>query len=260
MNALYPLQHDFQDYLCCSEKKILDEIVSTEKVSAEERLSVYENAYWSRLIDALATTYPVLEAYIGSSEFMILAKAYIHSYPSSFRSIRWFGDKFAQFLQTQALAQQNPFLIELAMVEWTMTLVFDAPDKEPIAMTALQSISPESWANIGFQFHPSLHCLNFSWNVMAIWKALSNDEDPPPPIQENQVTHWLFWRHGLEEQYCALSEKDAYAIKTMQNGALFSELCEGVCQWVKVQDAPIEAASLLKGWIIEGLVVGIQNV
>ncbi|OGT38498.1 MAG: hypothetical protein A3F12_04120 [Gammaproteobacteria bacterium RIFCSPHIGHO2_12_FULL_38_14] len=254
MKVLQCLQNQFQDYLLNSNPNFQNSIVNTKKVPAETRLAIYNNAYRSRLVDALAANYPVLQTYLGCEQFEALGQAYLSANPSSFRSIRWFGDQLVNFLNEHADYKAFPYLAELAQFEWVLTLVFDATDSPVLQMEEMGSIPPGAWVNMRLQTHPSLHRLSLSWNVVQIWQAISDDKTPPDPIENSVPIHWVVWRKDLTNHFCSLTEDEAWAIDALLNGATFSGICEGLCQWVDEGEAGLRAASLLKGWISEGLV------
>ena len=134
MSGLHRLQNQFQDYLLNSNPLFQNSIVNTKKIPAETRLAIYANAYRSRLIDALAANYPVLQAHLGCAQFEELGQAYLSAYPSLHRSIRWFGDQLTHFLCKNSCYKEIPYLGELAQFEWTLTLVFDATDSTILQM------------------------------------------------------------------------------------------------------------------------------
>ncbi len=258
MSGLQRLQNQFQDYLLNSNPHFQNSIVTTKKVPAETRLAIYANAYRSRLIEALAANYPVIQVYLGCDQFEELGQAYLNAYPSSFRSIRWFGDQLANFLNEHPDYKAFPYLAELAQFEWTLTLVFDATDSVVLQMEEMGNIPSDAWVDMRLQAHPSVHRLHSSWNVVQIWQAISDDKTPPDPIQNSVPIHWVLWRKELTNHFCSLTEDEAWAINIIINGATFSELCEGLCQWVDEEEAGLRAASLLKGWISEGLITKVM--
>lgn len=98
--SLADLQHDFLQYLRDpGETKITNAVLSTEKVSAELRLKIYANAYLSRLMEALQDNFPALHTLSGDEGFYALAKQYIHQYPSTSFSLRYFGDHLSDLLK-----------------------------------------------------------------------------------------------------------------------------------------------------------------
>jgi len=259
MNGLMNLQNKFQAYLMLSDCCIKDEIVGTGKVPVEVRLEIYGNAYRSRLVEALASNYPMLQIYLGDEQFEELGHAYMNANPSIFRSIRWFGDQFENFLNQHSDCQSYPYLAELAKLEWTMTLTFDATDHCLITMEDISNLSPEAWTDMRLIAHPSAHLIEFSWNVVQIWQDLSQEKIPVDPIQNEIPISWVFWRKDLVNQYCSLPQDESFAMNAMLKGMTFGEICEGLCQWVNEDEAAMRAASLLKGWIVSGLISEVQT-
>jgi len=258
MNHLMNLQNKFQSYLITSDDDINTDIEDTKKISATTRLQIYSNAYRFRLIEALSSNYPILQRYLGDELFQELALFYMEAHPSTFRSIRWFGDQLENFLRQHDKYSEFPYLAELSSLEWHMTLTFDAPDREIIDLEAVMQVPPDDWATMRFALHPSVYILEFQWNVIQIWKNLSQDDHPPEPSKYDISIPYIFWRKDLINQYCSLPPDERYAIDSILKGHTFGEICEALCQWVEEQDAALRAASLLKGWINSGLISAIQ--
>ncbi len=255
-HSLLDLENKFQNYLLHSNQDIFNHVVGTCKVPADIRLRIYENAYRSRLQDALSVTYPTLQNYLGQESFEELCFAYIDACPSQFRSIRWYGDQLSTFMHDNSPYQAFPYLHELAKLEWTMASVFDASDCPAIQIQDMQNIPPEAWIDMCLEMHPSAHRLNFSWNTVKIWQTINEEQACIKP-QQIKSEPWLFWRKELISQFSPLPEDEAWAIDMMIKNLTFGELCEGLCQWVDEQKAGMHAASLLKGWITAGLIVKI---
>lgn len=257
MTELQNLQASFQHYLFDESQGIKQHIKSSEKASADMRLDIYHNAYRVRLMDALLTHYPILASYVGEDIFDALANDYIRAHPSTFRSIRWFGDQLMYFLHSHEDYKAYPCLSELAQFEWAMSVAFDAEDKALLNANRLKSLPPESWVNMHFEMHPSVARLNFSWNVVSIWQSISEDEAPSDPMQTPLPMPWLIWRKETVNQFCSLTDYEAWAIDAVLERASFGEIGAGLCQWFDEEVASVEAASLLKSWIEAGLLTDI---
>ena len=62
----------------------LDELVTAHgDRTASDRLSVYANAYFARLIECLGESFPVLQRALGDEAFAGLAADYLVAHPSS---------------------------------------------------------------------------------------------------------------------------------------------------------------------------------
>jgi len=258
MSDLIQVQNKFQNYLLQDDADFTKLIISTEKVAAEKRLAIYSNAYRSRLHECLVSNYPILNSYLGAEFFEKMAIEYINQYPSTYRSIRWYGDQLSSFLTNHTLYNEFPYIAELAHFEWNMTLVFDAADDTLLKFTGLTQIPPEDWNNMRLQAHPSVHRLNCSWNIVQIWQDIADEKIPPEPVQHPSPIPWILWRKELINRFCSLTADEAWAIDAVISGLTFGEICEGLCQWVDEQNVGIHAASLLKGWIQSGLLAKVN--
>ena len=252
MRNLQSLQSQFQNFLLKNQEDIQKSIVQTEKVSIHQRLSIYLDAYRLRLIDSLAANFPILSSYLGYDAFSNLCRSYIDSYPSPYRSIRWYGDTFADYLKEKDAF----YLAELAEFEWKMTLAFDAADDEPLRIEQMAAVPPKAWASLRFKPHASLQLMQFSWNVVEIWEAMSKEEQPPEPKQLGPQT-WALWRREYSNRFYSLVEDEAFALDALYQGGTFGEICEGLCDWFSEGEVGLRAASLLKGWIESGLIANI---
>jgi hypothetical protein len=255
---LLTLQTALQNHLLNESSDIYSEVIDVGKISLQQRLGIYKHAYCARLQEALATNYPIMQLYLGDDQFDELAKAYIAALPSNFRSIRWYGDCLEHYLTTTSPYNDYSYLAELAKVEWEMTLVFDAPDDAVFELTRLNAIPFEAWADMRLQVHASVGQHDFLWNVVDVWKKLSDEQQPPDLIQHTQKQSYVFWRKELANYYSLLEPDEAAAIGKLCAGASFGDICEALCDYCEEEAVPLRAVTLLKGWITAGLISDIQ--
>ncbi|WP_298628423.1 DUF2063 domain-containing protein [uncultured Legionella sp.] len=253
MSELMELQQQFQNFLLSGDTCIDESVIETETVAVATRLGIYKDAYKLRLIESLTTSFPAVHAYLGTEEFQKLCRSYIAFHPSTYRSIRWYGhvlSEHAKHYYTNAYF----YVAELADLEWKMTLAFDAADDPVLSINDVASVPVDSWANMQFALHSSVQRLNYSWNTVPVWRALTNDSDLPEWDNTSKVTPWVLWRSQDNLiQYYSLSEEEAWALDAVIQGLSFGELCEGLCQWIAVDDVAMRAASFLKNWIQQGI-------
>jgi hypothetical protein len=254
MNKLFNTQQTFQQFLLNGNPEVYELIIGTEKVSAQKRLSIYQNAYRLRLADALASNFPVLKVYLGDDSFAEVASEYIARYPSQFRSIRWYGENLPVFLSQHADYREYDFLCELAQFEWCLSLVFDAADSKVVMMEDVVIIPAEYWAEMRLVPHPSVHRIDLTTNAVQIWQDISEEKTPHEPSQYPDKINWIVWRHNLVSHFNSLENDEAWAIDAMQKGLSFNDICEGLCKWHTVEYAGVRAASLLRAWIQAGLI------
>jgi len=253
MTELTRLQDQFQAYLLSTDVGIINSVISTPAVSAQTRLDIYRDGYQLRLIECLTANFPALHRYLGTEEFEKVCVAYIATHPSSYRSIRWYGDTLPEFLKAY-YGKSKAYLAELADFEWLMTLCFDAADDPQVQMEEMAAVPGEAWAGLQFKPHASLQRVNYFWNVVPLWKALVQEEELPNIEVGESSVPWVLWRApGYVIQFYSLTEEETWALDAIMQGLSFGELCEGLCHWLAPEEVGMCAATFLKGWIQKGM-------
>jgi hypothetical protein len=253
MSRLPEIQTDFQSYLLQGDSAIESHVLGTERVPIATRLAIYGDGYRARLVEALQANFPVLTELLGEGDFETLAGAYIRTHDSPFFSIRYYGNALSEFLAAEPEYAGAPVLAELARWEWAMTEVFDAPDAEPIAVSDLAQVAPEDWAELRFESHPSVRRLALSWNAPQIWKAVSDEAEPPEVVFNPEPVEWLLWRHELRTFFRSLEPGEAVALTAAREGQSFGEICALLSIESGETEAPAKAAGFLRNWVESGL-------
>lgn len=257
-SELYRLQKNMLDWLIRKDEKIKPDIVDTgevNKVSVEQRLAVYGNAYGYRLIDALSDNYPSVHTLFGDDDFYKMTYVYMAAYPSHHFSLRYFGHKLEEFLKEYS--SDEPVLAEMACFEWALRKGFDAKDTPSITLKELQEVPVEQWGMLQFKFHPSVSRLDLDWNTPQLWSAIDEETEPMPAEKLEYTYAWLLWRKELLTYYRSLDVDEAWALDTAMNNGSFAELCEGVCEWIDEEHAPSRVAGFLSQWIEDDILIGL---
>jgi hypothetical protein len=250
------VQGDFQEYLLRGNTAIEGQVVGTARVPVATRLGIYGDAYRARLAEALQANFPALAKLLDTEDFGALAAHYVAAHDSSFFSIRYYGHELPQFLSTHPDYTDAPVLAELARWEWAMTGTFDAADASPLVHTDLSLLSPQEWAQLRFTWHPSMARLGLAWNVPQLWQALNEDAERPVASVNREPVQWLLWRQDLTTYFRSLPKAEARTLDAARDAWPFGELCDLLCDEVGEAQAPATAATLLRGWIDAGLIIG----
>jgi hypothetical protein len=289
MSALNELQSDFQAFLLDGSGRMLSRVAGTAKVGAETRLAVYYDAYRLRLLEALGANYPVLRAWLGEDEFENIGIAYLAAHPSRHFSIRWFGHLLPEFLASTQPWRDKSSLAEMAALEWALSEAFDAHDDTVLGMADMATIPASAWPDMRLHFHSSAQRLDLRWNVPLLWKAVNRNldagkttascrgetsatpsagreqhadtpavADMPALVEQEYPQAWLVWRQEMKTWFRSLSVDEAWAFDAAMTGENFAAICEGLCEWIDAQNVAPHAAGLMKQWIGDGLVSGID--
>src|ERR1700720_1852744 len=107
-------------------------VLPSKTLSALERLSIYRDMYLPRIEEALAIDYPALKHFLGAEEFKRLVARYADAYPSRSYTLNRLGDHLPEFVATVNDLPKKEFCVDLARLEYALTMVFDAIETPPL--------------------------------------------------------------------------------------------------------------------------------
>lgn len=259
MSTLAELQRALQAHVLRGDDDARGAVVGTPLADASERLGIYAHAYRARLRGVLREDYPGLRAVAGREAFEALARAYVEATPSAHPNVRWYGAKLPAFVRERPPWSERVALGEMAQLDWSLGLAFDAADEAPLDFATLAALQPQDWPGLRLRLHASLRRARFTHNVDAIRRALDRDE--PPPVLEPSASpvHWAAWRRDGVARHRRLDEDEAAMLEAVACGGHFAGLCERLCEWHAPEQVAARAAALLRRWVDDSWIVAIDR-
>lgn len=235
-------------------------IESDDRLSALERLEIYANAYFYRILDCLKEDFPATLATLGADNFHNLITGYLIEYPPTEPSIAYAGRYLAEFLRhhpMRAMHERWPFIAELALLERTLIEVFHAAEAEPLSAEAMRSVAPEDWPALAMRTHPALAIVDCEWRVDELLREVeaAAGENGHPRDAARAAVSVLVWRRNSRVHYRALEQPERAALELASAGASFAAICEVVGAVCVEDDAVALINRLLARWIGDGLLI-----
>lgn len=228
----------------------IDEVfVSTPDLPASERLDIYRNMYFWRIVDVLQQDFPKVAELLGEDGFVDLVRAYLKVYPSRHFSIAKLGQHLATYLREHPRHGARPDLADLAELEWARSQVFDAEDAVPATAESLAGLDGEGLANVRLTFVPALRLLELDFSVAPLWLALDTGEPAPAPRREYHSI--AVWRHDFDVLHAVLESLPARVLRQALEGAGLAEVCEELTSQAGGVD---EAFATVGSWFADGWV------
>jgi hypothetical protein len=237
----------------------LDNLIeSDDRLSAAERLEIYANAYFYRILDCLKEDFPATLAVLGAVNFHNLVTGYLIEYPPTEPSISYVGRYLYEFLCHHPMRERWPFIADLTRLERTLVEVFHAGEAEALNAEAMRSIAPEHWPALAMRRHPALAIVDCEWHVDKLLREIENAADEgaqswnaPAPAHISV----LVWRRDSRVRYRALEHTEHAALELARAGANFAAICEAVAAGCGADDPVALINRLLARWLDEGLLV-----
>lgn len=229
-STLATLQREMMDFILRSPMPapgahpVAAEVVTTEKLSPEQRLHVYHYGYRARLAEVMQDVFERTWAYLGDEGFEAAAHGFIESAPSHGRTLNRFGESFPAWLS--ATYPNDIDVAEIATIDWMMRVAFDGADAVPLSRERLAALTADDWAKISFVFTPTLAVAPITHNAAGIWEALERGETPPAAAPLTETTFITVWRKDVRPHFATISEIERSAISFLVTGVSFADTCD----------------------------------
>jgi hypothetical protein len=229
----------------------LEKIVTRSRsLTAAQRLGIYANAYYSRLLECLGEVYPMLKRTLGESAFDDLGFAYLQEYPSRTYTLNELGRHFPQFLQDTRPSPESlqsatgvhaesdaawatswpDFLIDLARLEWGIYEVFDGPGSEgvqPLNGKQLAAIDARLWTQIKLKTTVSLRLLEARFPVNDYYTELRKTEpDEAVAIPRKERSFVALTRRDFVVRRHNLSRTQFELLRALQDNKCIGDALE----------------------------------
>lgn len=258
MNALTRLQDDFQRRVLGGDAAILDAVVGNATADAAERVGIYVHAYSARLVEALENEFLTLRFAAGDDTASEILHAYVAATPSTLRNVRWYGKDLAQFLRAAAPWRDTPAFAELAELDWAISVSFDAADEACIAEADIAVVPFERWGEMILRLPHHVRLNTAAWNVWQVRQARDRAL-PCPKLRRLEFPQtWIVSRQELEVHYRQLEADETAALEAVARGLPFEGMCDALCDWHPQAEVALRAAGLLKAWIGNGWISGVE--
>ncbi len=144
-------------------------IKPNDRLSAFERLQLYNRMYWFRLLDNMHDDNPGLRAVLGDKKFTRLIEAYLTKYPSRSFTLRNLCSRLGQFIREEPrwTAPVTALALAVTRFEWAQTLAFDEAQL-PRLTTAEIAGTPLARLRLRLQPYISLLALDFPVDTYVI--------------------------------------------------------------------------------------------
>ena len=193
-------------------------VLPSETLPAFDRLEIYADMYFLRLVEILAAEYPTVRHLIGPDVFDAQCRLFLQDHPSRSYQLTRLSAAFPAWLAARPARSARPaehavrhqaFAADVAQVERAMEEVFDAPAQPPIPPETVAAIPPDQWPDTVLTVIEAHQLLTLDHPVndyiTATKEGRHADVPSPTPTQpggdghaEPGKAHCLVWRQGWQ--------------------------------------------------------------
>lgn len=206
-------------------------IGETPTLARAERLSIYGNCYFWRLIDCLRANYSAVNNALGPERFYRVAHDYLVKFPSRYKCIDDVGKELPNLLRRHPVIKGKPYAVELATLEWTVHESIYADDVPPLNPKRFADLTPQEWARTRLILDPSVRLLQLDWPVDKLWQADGKwTQARLKKIRPSKVLLLVYRRNDKLVRVPRLTKTQFDLLKRLQAGETLGEAVTAMAQ------------------------------
>ena len=205
---------------------------------------------------ALAAAYPAVAQLLGDDNFRSLARSLWMAHPPGRGDVAQWGGELAAHVEALAqLIEEEPFMADVARVEWLLHRAASAADAVPDP-ASLQLLTAHDPSNLTLVLCPGAGCVASAWPVASIVNAhvagKPSLEEAGRRLREGRRETALVWRQGFKPRVREAAPGEADFISALQEARSLADSLEAAPaldfgQWLApaVQSGLLVAAAAL---------------
>lgn len=231
------------------------ELESTSYISpsptlkSHERIQIYNQQYWWRLLSTLHETFPLATRLLGYYEFnQKVGYPCVEKYCPDDWSLNHFGDKLPKWVKEDYQGPHKLLMEGAVDVDYAYNECFFAGELKPIDLMAAAKEEGDSTAfskKIYLQSHVFLFEFPYHFFLFRE-KMLEKDPDywvkrKLPKLSKDKQHYFVLYRNQyLNISWAEVNQYEYQLLKRFKEG----DTIENVCEWLEAQDVKfVEAAS-----------------
>jgi hypothetical protein len=159
-------------------------IKPNSRLNSYERLEIYNQQYWYRVLDSLHDDFSGLAAVLGEARFEELAVAYLTRYPSNSFTLNDLGSRLEAFIleEPDMCGEDHELALELVRFEWAEIVASDRPELPILTKESLAGIAPQ---NLRLKLQPHVALLECQYALDEFLQKLNKRQSKT--IESNAV-------------------------------------------------------------------------
>lgn len=229
-------------------------ILPSVDCTSVQRLTVYGNAYFARLIECLEGEFPAVRFLVGKDAFAGFVLTYLKETPPSSYTLADLGRRFPDSLNANRPPKEEgdttpdwaDFLIEVARLERLYSEVFDGPGDEgtaKLSAEALLAIPQEQLLNIRLEVTPSLKLVHLQFPVHETITAVRKGKPLPSPIP--QETFLAVHRREFVVRRTVIDKRQFILLQQLQQG---TSLIDALSATIEEMGGESFSPTMLQTW------------
>lgn len=227
-------------------------IIPSPTLRPEQRIQIYNQQYWWRLLRVLKESFPILTRFFGNRNFdRLIAIPYLVKYPPHHWSLGPLGDRLVQWIVEEYEESNQQLIVDAAKLDWAFVSSFTVEQWPEMPRGVGEELTTRT-----LYCQPHLHLFQFGADLIHYRQALMEhdpeywESNPLPDLVCDKHYYFVVYRNPrLDISWKEIGPIEHALLLKFQQGASI----EQVCEWIEMESIDVyhEAADHLQKWFEE---------
>lgn len=208
---------------------VVADMLPSERFSGLQRLAIYNQQYWFRLLTILQKEFPLTRRRMGMVTFNRFATAYLDRFPSQHPELHFLWQFIDEFMELEH-AWATPAMRQAVALDRIYADVFFAIDQRDFDGRTVSAEQVGALLSRPLPFQSAWYLYQEDWNnVHQRQLALRDPDDERPLVKQRQRGYWAIYRsnqHGIGEE--SLDALQYRLLTDLHAGQSLTEVCAAI--------------------------------
>lgn len=234
-----------------------ERIVPSSSLLPFQRMEIYNQQFWWRLLNVLHKEFPFLTRVFGYRDFnAIIGKPYIAKYLPNHWSLSFLGNRLLRWIDEDYHEKDKPFIRDIAALDLAYETTFVAGHNPPIGANPQDSLAITERK---LHLQPHIVLFAFEYDLFKLRNEFLKEsvdywlDNPFPSSGEKGQYYFILFRNTDNLiDYERIESAEYHLLKCFEGGSTIDQALE----WLETQNEEVnqEVAQHLQHWL-EGWIV-----
>ena len=230
-------------------------IVPSPTLKPHQRIEIYNQQYWWRLLSTMQTNYPLVTRLFGAISFnQSIAVPFLLKYPPDYWSISYLGKKLPEWIQEEYRDTDKQLVYDAVLLDHAFAESFLADQLPFLDFNALSQSDPEALLSKPFRLQPHFFLLEFDYDLPAFREVMVKEdkdywiEHPFPELKKDKTYHIAIFRNSKNNiSWKDVGKEEFMLLQRFKEGISI----EAACDWIEKQEASVQGVmeAHLQQWL-----------
>jgi putative DNA-binding protein len=237
-------------------------ITPSQTLRPYQRMQIYNQQYWWRLLNTLHVNFPLLTRLFGSHAFNEkIGIPYLFKYPPNQWSLSSLGERLPKWVEEDYREPDRSLIYHAANLDWGFTSSFIAPQLPRLDLAPLIQDNPDKLLSCTFYLQPHIHLFSWDYDLFSFREAFLKEnadywvEHRFPDLPKGKIFRFILYRNVKNNiGWREITEGEYILLEQFKKGTTIPAACE--C--IEAQESGLyeQAASNLQKWLQEWTQMG----